>query len=201
MKLSRRLFGIALLGFGLAAQAAFAKLSLGEISAYVNGIQSAQSTFTQINSNGSQTTGQIYIKRPGKMRFEYDPPNKALVLASSGRLSVHDGRSNTRAKIYPLKKTPINVILERTVDFSKDALVVAHESKGAFTHVTLRDPKRPELGQAELIFSNSPVALRQWIITDRSNRRTTLLLDDLQKKSKLPNKLFRIENSATNNDN
>ena len=200
MKLSRRLFGMALLGFGLSTSVAWAKLSLADISAYVNDIKNAQSNFTQINSNGSQTTGQIFIKRPGKMRFEYDPPNKALVLASSGRLSVHDGRSNTKPKIYPLKKTPINIILERKVDFAKDDFVIAHEAKGAFTHVTLRDPKRPELGQAELIFSNSPVALRQWIITDRSNRRTTLLLDDLQKKSNLPNRLFRIEIPSTNND-
>ena len=198
MKLSRRFFGIVLLGIGLSANAAWAKLSLADISAYVNDIKNAQSNFTQINNNGSQTTGKIFIKRPGKMRFEYNPPNKALVLASSGRLSVHDGRSNTRPKIYPLKKTPINLILERTVDFSKDGWVIAHEEKGAFTHITLRDPKRPELGQAELIFSNSPVALRQWVITDRSNRRTTLLLEDLQKTGNLPNKLFRIDLPQTN---
>ena len=191
MKLSRFLPAMILCFF--AASPSWAKLSLEQISAYVNDIKGVKASFTQVNANGSQSTGQIYIKRPGKMRFEYDPPNQSLVLASSGKLAVYDENSNTPPKIYPLRRTPLILILERNVDFTKNGMIVSHEEKGQFTSVLLRDPRKPEMGTAELIFSNNPIALRQWVITDQSKRRTTLLLGDLQPQKNLPRKLFFID--------
>ena len=193
MHLNRRVFTTSLLAAPFLGTPAFAKLSLSDISAYVNDIKSVTANFTQINSKGQQATGKIYIKRPGRMRFEYDPPNGALVVAGNGRLTITDPKSKSATKVYPLRKTPLNIILERKVDFSKDALVQGHEARGEFTHLTLRDPKQPRMGTAELIFSNGPVSLRQWVITDPQNRETTLLLSNIQNAPKLSNKLFRIE--------
>ena len=62
------------------------KISLRDLSAYLNGIKTAQFEFSQINGDGSISEGKIYIKRPGRMRFEYNPPNNALVLASAGKV-------------------------------------------------------------------------------------------------------------------
>ena len=59
------------------------QLSLAQISAYLNGISTAKSDFTQINDDGSISTGTLYIRRPGRMRFEYDPPEQALVIAAA----------------------------------------------------------------------------------------------------------------------
>ena len=70
------------------------KLPLDAISAYLNTIQTAQSEFTQFNEDGSRSTGMLYIKRPGRARFEYAPPNSGVVIAGSGAVIIHDKKSN-----------------------------------------------------------------------------------------------------------
>ena len=71
------------------------QLTLPQISDYLNQLQTAQGGFTQVNGDGTLSTGQIYIKRPGRIRFEYNPPEESLVLATGGQLAIFDPRSNT----------------------------------------------------------------------------------------------------------
>ena len=82
----------------LAGQSALAdKLPLNAISAYLNDLKTAEGSFTQINDDGSISTGKLYIKRPGKMRFEYNAPDSALVVASvQCSLYLTDSKSNQR---------------------------------------------------------------------------------------------------------
>ena len=84
MKLAK-LALVTALASALAAPAWADKLSLNAISKYLNGLQTAKGAFTQINDDGTISTGTIYISRPGKIRFEYNPPEKTLVLSRSGR--------------------------------------------------------------------------------------------------------------------
>ena len=91
----------------LAFPALAEKLSLNEISAYLNSIQTATADFTQINDDGSIVKGRIYIQRPGRVRFEYAPPEKSLVMAGSGTVAVFDAKSNQPPEQYPLTKTPL----------------------------------------------------------------------------------------------
>jgi outer membrane lipoprotein-sorting protein len=82
------------------AMAAADIVPLSELSSYLNGINAAQSTFTQINADGTVTTGEFYIQRPGRARFEYDDDD-LLVIAGGGQLAIFDGRGNTTAEQYP----------------------------------------------------------------------------------------------------
>ena len=82
MRFLRTLPLVLIFGLSLPLAAAAQRLPLGQISAYLNALQTAQGEFTQINDDGSISTGQIYIKRPGKVRFEYNPPESALVVAT-----------------------------------------------------------------------------------------------------------------------
>ena len=72
------------------------KLSLNAISAYLNGIATAKTDFTQVNDDGSLSTGTLYLKRPGRVRFEYNPPEKLLVMAGGGQVAIFDGKSNIK---------------------------------------------------------------------------------------------------------
>ena len=118
--MDRRTF-LAAAAASLAATPALAdKLSLNAISQYLNGIQTATTDFTQVNDDGSLSTGKLSIKRPGRMRFDYNAPEKLLVMAGGGQVGIFDGKSNVKtAERYPLARTPLNLILERTVNLAE----------------------------------------------------------------------------------
>lgn len=163
----------------LAAPAWADKIPLADISAYLNGLTTAEAQFTQVNADGSKATGKLYIKRPGRMRFEY-ANDDTLVLASGGQVAIFDPKSNQIAEQYPLKRTPLNLILADKIDLGQAKMVVGHEEDGANTAVVAQDPEHPEYGSIRLLFSANPVALRQWVITDDTGQKTALILDQLK---------------------
>ncbi len=138
---------------------------LTALSRYLNDMDTAQGSFTQINADGSISTGTIYMHRPGRVRFEYQGDD-LLVIAGGQQVAIFDGRSNTRPETYPLSETPLNLILARNVDLARSGMVIGHEYDGTATRVLAQDPDRPEIGTIELVFTGDPVELRQWVITD-----------------------------------
>jgi outer membrane lipoprotein-sorting protein len=178
----------------LAGPAAAQKLSLNAISNYLNSFQTAAGEFTQINADGTISTGQIYIRRPGRVRFEYNPPDNSLVVAGGGTVAIFDGKSNTTAEQFPLRQTPLNLILERNVNLARKRMVVGHDSDGTSTSVVAQDPDHPEYGNIRLVFTANPTELRQWVITDGSGEQTTVILGALQKGINLQPSLFSIQN-------
>ncbi|WP_225028011.1 LolA family protein [Xinfangfangia pollutisoli] len=194
--MNRRTAFLAPLAFlALAPHAALAeKLSLSTLSKYLNSLGSAESDFTQVNADGTVSTGKIYIQRPGRVRFEYAPPDKSLVLASAGQVAIFDGKSNQPPEQYPLKRTPLNLILAENIDLGRAKMVVAHKSDATSTSVVAQDPEHPEYGTIELKFTADPVALRQWIITDDLGQQTTVILGALKTGGKYGTSLFSITN-------
>jgi outer membrane lipoprotein-sorting protein len=155
-------------------------LSLKDISAYINSIVTAETGFRQRNADGSRSEGRLIIQRPGRMRFEYAKPDRTLVLASGGQVAIFDAKSNQPPEQYPLKRTPLNLILAKKVDLGRARMVVDHGQEGEFTTVTARDPENPEYGTIKLFFSSNPIALREWIVTDEGGNRTQVTLGELQ---------------------
>jgi len=169
-----------------------APLSLKEISRYINSIETVQTAFRQENADGSRAKGTLYIKRPGRARFEYAPPDKSLVMVGGSQVAIFDAKSNQPPEQYPLKRTPLNLILARNVDLAKAKMVVGHRQVGDTTRVIAQDPEKPEYGTIELVFSNDPVALREWIITDDMGGETRVVLGDFQTGMSLSAFLFDI---------
>jgi len=180
----------------LALPAAAEKIPLNKLSDYLNSIGTAQTSFRQVNADGSIAKGMLYIKRPGRARFEYAPPDKSLVMAGGGQGGIFDAKSNQPPEQYPLKRTPLNLILAPKVDLARAKMVVGHRAEGETTRVVAQDPEKPEYGTIELVFSDKPVTLRQWIITDDTGNQTTVMLDDLQNNVKLSAFLFDINYEA-----
>ncbi|WP_417806619.1 LolA family protein [Thioclava sp.] len=178
------------LAFALPAMAE--KLSLNAISAYLNGIKTASADFTQVNSDGSIATGKLYLKRPGQARFQYNS-DKTLVLATANRVAIFDPKSNQPPEQYPLVKTPLNLILARNIDLNRNQMVTGYSTDGPKTLVTAQDPEHPEYGSIQLVFTASPVELRQWVITDQAGAKTTTILNNLQKGGDYPTSLFSID--------
>ncbi|CRL16283.1 LolA family protein [Phaeobacter italicus] len=180
------------LALTLCSSAAWAaeKLSLNEVSQYLNGITTAQAPFSQINDDGSLSTGKLYMHRPGKMRFEYDAPNSGVVIAGAGAVVIQDPKSNQPPETYPLKRTPLSLILARTVKLGQANMVVGHDFDGTSTIVRAQDPKNPEYGSIEMMFTDSPVELRKWVIHDGSGGKTTVILGGLETGVTLSSRLF-----------
>jgi outer membrane lipoprotein-sorting protein len=169
------------------------KIPLRDLSAYLNSITSAESDFSQINADGSISTGRIFIKRPGRVRFEYAPPDQSLVLASGGQVAIFDNKSNQPPEQYPLKRTPLNLILAEDVNLGRARMVQGHTADGTSTRVLAQDPDNPEYGTIELVFTDNPIALRQWVITDDLGQQTTVILGDLKAGGDLKSSLFSFE--------
>ncbi|AXI48700.1 cell envelope biogenesis protein LolA [Sulfitobacter sp. SK012] len=175
----------------LAALPALAqKLPLSDISTYLNAMKTAQGDFTQINDDGSISTGTIYIKRPGKVRFEYNAPESGLVVAANNTVVIADKKSNQPAETYPLNRTPLSIILANNVNLGQARMVTGHNFDGTATTVTAQDPDHPEYGSIQMKFTGSPVELRQWIINDGNGSQTTVVLGDLETGGNLSNALF-----------
>jgi outer membrane lipoprotein-sorting protein len=168
------------------------QLSLSEISGYLNQLQTAQGGFTQINVDGTLSTGTIYIKRPGRIRFEYAPPDSSMVIAGGGQVAVFDPRSNTGPDRYPLNQTPLSIILAANVDLDRADMVTGHTSDGTTTTVTAQDPDNPDYGSIQMVFTADPVELRQWIVTDNTASETTVILNDLVSGGQIGDRLFNI---------
>lgn len=166
------------------------KLPLGEISSYLNSMTTAQGDFTQINSDGTISTGTIYIKRPGRVRFEYNAPDTGLVIAGANTVVVYDTKSNQPPTTYPLSQTPLSIILARNVDLGQARMVTGHSFDGTATTVTAQDPKNPQYGNIQMKFTGPAPELRQWIINDGNGSQTTVVLGELKKGGNLSNNLF-----------
>lgn len=184
----------------LAATAAMAdKLPLGNISTYLNNLTTAKGEFTQINGDGTISTGTIYIKRPGRARFEYNAPDTGLVVAGSSTVVIFDTKSNQPPETYPLGRTPLSIILARDVNLSQAKMVTGHTFDGTATTVTAQDPKNPQYGNIQMKFTGPDPELRQWVINDGNGGQTTVVLGELEKGVNLSNTLFNVGSPGSNN--
>ncbi len=184
----------------LAAPGWAEKLPLAEISNYLNMLRTAEGEFTQINDDGTISTGDIIIKRPGRMRFEYNEPDETLVIAASGEVVIVDKRSNQLPEVYPLRRTPLSIILARTVDLGREAMVTGHTFDGTATVVEAQDPERPEIGRIQMLFTADPVELRQWVIKDGDGFTTTVILGALTTGRPIANSKFDVSTYRNTTD-
>ena len=175
----------------LAFPALAEKIPLNEISRYLNSLKTAQAAFTQVNPDGSVSTGQVFIHRPNRVRFE-DQGSKTLVLASAGQVAVYDGKTRGGPQQYPLSKTPLSLILAPNINLGKARMVTGYAERKNTTVVTAQDPQHPEYGNIQMVFTANPTQLRQWVVTDDAGKRTTVILGDMRTGVSIPPSKFVI---------
>ena len=160
---------------------------LRRISAYLNGIQTMTARFRQHSSGGGAASGSLWLARPGRMRFEYDPPSPILLIADRFYVYYVDKQLAEMSKVG-LKSTPAWFLLREPITF--DDLVVTRLERGANgLGITVVDPAEPDNGSLTMLFTNQP-ALRQWTIVDQQRKTTTVSLSDVQFGVALDPELF-----------
>ena len=207
MTLTRRRFA---LSFGALpfAGAAFAQGAAGlsaedkalvdRAVAYLQGLTEARGRFVQTDPRGATSQGELFLKRPGKARFAYDPPSGLLVVSDGGTVAVVDSKLKT-FDAYPLMATPLSLFLAKTIRLDRGVQVtrVARAADG-FT-ITARDGKKETAGQIALSFTDNPLALVGWTVTDAQSRMTQVRLQGLQRASGLEPSLFVLKDPRPKN--
>ena len=144
--------------------------------------------FRQVASGGGIATGQLWMARPGRMRFEYDPPNQILLLADMFYVYYIDKELVQMSKVG-LKSTPAWLLLRDPITFSD--LIVTRFERGANTiRLTVVEKAEPDNGSLTMVFSDNPLALQQWSIVDQQRKTTTVSLYDERFGMALDPKLF-----------
>lgn len=160
--------------------------------AYLQGLTNAKGRFIQTDARGGVAQGSFFLRRPGKARFEYDPPS-GLIMASDGALVAI---LNTRLKTYeayPLGMTPLSLFLAKEIRMDKGVAVsrVIRLVDG-FTLVAT-DARKKNSGQIAINFSDTPLALQGWTITDAQGQSTRIRLTDFAPTGPLDAGLFKLK--------
>ncbi len=132
---------------------------------YLNGISTLRSRFIQISSNGAYAEGEVLLKRPGKFRFDYDPPHPVLLIANGLSLLYYD-RELKQASYVPLWETPLWFLIREKVTLSDTTRVTRVEQNLGRLRVTLQDSDAEDHGQVILVFSDRPLSLKKWELVD-----------------------------------
>ena len=142
---------------------------------YLNDLSTLRARFIQISSNGAYAEGEMIVQRPGKMRFDYDPPHPVLIIANGLSLLFYD-REVKQASFLPLWETPLWFLIRERVTLSEDIVVSAVEQSPGALRITLTDKELSEAGSITLVFSDRPLELKKWEITDAQGILTQVSL-------------------------
>jgi outer membrane lipoprotein-sorting protein len=167
--------------------------SIDAISQYINSFKTLQGEFSQISPKGNLSRGVFYIQKPGKMRFEYAPPNPFLIVADGKWLTIKNVKKE-KGDQFPLSQTPLRLVLGNKIDILRDTDILGFEEQDGITSVTLED-KESTLGggQLTLVFDKTRNALQQWVVIDGKGRRTTVTLENVVAGVKPDPKLFVVK--------
>lgn len=144
-------------------------------TAYLQHLTTAKGRFSQTNPRGQTVTGTFVLQRPGKARFDYDPPSGLTIASDGHRVAVLDRRLKT-IQASPLGLTPLSLFLAKNISFDKRVTVAkVTRSAGAFT-VVARDARKQTQGQIALDFTDAPITLTGWTITDAGGGATRVRL-------------------------
>ena len=174
-----------------AALTARDRADVARIEAYLNGLRSLHARFLQVAPDGSTSQGQAWLVRPGRMRFQYDPPAPFLLVGGHGLLVFHDSQLRQTTNI-PLGSTPLGVLLQDNLKLSGDVTIVSFERGPGQIQVGLVRTRSPQDGTLTLAFSDPPLALRQWTVMDPQRHETRVTLFDVELGGSYPASLFEF---------
>ena len=176
------LFVLAGLLIGLQDAAALSELDMRDIQRverYLNAMKTARAKFVQIAPDGAFSEGQMALRRPGRVRFEYAPPSPILVISDGIWLIIYDAELDQVSQV-PMLETPLSILLDEEIRFGKRVIVDRVEREPGVLKLVLIDKKKVDDGSMTLVFTERPFTLRQWIVRDAHDREFSIYLNELE---------------------
>lgn len=170
------------------------------VEAYLNKLSTLKARFLQLSSNGAQAEGDVFVKRPGRMRIQYDPPMPVEIIATGTFLVYHD-KDLEQVTWLGLDSTPAGILLDEHVSLSGDVTVTGFERNANTLRVTVTKTDDPTMGSLTLVLSDKPLSLKKWTIVDAQGLLTTVALIDPRFGVPLSKDLFSFTNPYDEQDN
>jgi len=148
---------------------------LKTLSQAVQSTRTVRGGFVQTNPNGSRATGFYWLQRPGKVRFDYDPPSPLTLVADGKTVAIRDRALKTTDR-FSQNATPLSLVLKPRIDFAADARVSHVRRLGPQIAVTARDRKGEADGEITLVFDEKTRVIREWSIRDSAGQTTRVVL-------------------------
>lgn len=165
---------------------------VSKVTKYLNSFHNLEGHFVQVGPSGKYTSGRFFLSRPGRVRFEYEPPSPLLILADGTWVSIENRRLKT-SEHYPLSVTPLKIILAEEVNFLQDSAITHVFQGDKHITLTLHDKGSSENGQITLVFQTDEMMLKEWIVVDGQGFQTRISVSDLVTGIKQNPKLFFIK--------
>jgi outer membrane lipoprotein-sorting protein len=164
-----------------------------KVSAYLSSLQQLVGNFVQVGPDGRRVRGEFYIQKPGKIRFEYDPPSPIEIIADGQSVVVRDRKLATQ-DLYPLSQTPLRFLLSERIDLLRDTNVVAIRADDVFVTVVIEE-RQPVIGTSRLLMmlSAKDYQLKQWTVTDPQGYDTTVAVSNLDTSKRPDPGMFKID--------
>ncbi len=206
-----RISALGKVAFGLAVVAALTPLALpaaataqqapsagsaelAQVASYIKAVTSLTASFTQTDRNGQTLTGQLTLKQPGKIRFQYQKDVPLLIVGDGKSLTMIDYEVR-QVQRWPIGSSPLGALIDPSRDFTRFAKVV-QTGDPAILSVEAHDPKRPEFGTITLVFRRKASApagldLYGWVARDAQGNRTAVRLSDQKYNAPVADSAFR----------
>jgi outer membrane lipoprotein-sorting protein len=165
------------------------KADVARIEGYLNSLSTVKASFQQFTNSEGLAFGRIYLRRPGRLRVEYDPPSEILLVADGTLLSYYDSELNHIEQV-PLRLSPMWFLLRDNVKLGGDVTVTQFKRNSGNILIGLVQSDEPDAGSVQLEFGDKPLELRQWTITDSAGTQVRVGLYDAQFGVQLANELF-----------
>jgi len=186
----------ALLTFVLAATGgahAQAQAGVPEVERYVNSIRTLQARFVQSNPNGSVIQGTLYVRRPGRMRFEYDAPSKLKIVADGTQVTMWDPATRDFGQ-WPIGWTAASFLVKEPLQLSGDLTVQSTQREpSGLLALTMVQTRKPQEGKIIVRVSENPMQLRGWTIIDNRGNKVDVTLTGLRTGIQLAGSLFKYD--------
>ncbi len=170
------------------------------VKEYLNNLNSLEADFLQVSSDGDIKEGKIFLSIPGKLRISYKNPDNLLITSNGFWLTVQDKKLK-QTNNFPLNQTPINLFLNKKLNFNEDEFKIKFEKRSGIITLIFSDNQKLNSSMFKLIFTNTPLRLKKWVIIDEFNNETSVLLQNLVTGNKYPHILFFPEDFGEVNDN
>lgn len=176
------------------------RADLARAETYLNGITTMSAKFQQYSSTAGLAFGKIYVRRPGRLRVEYDPPVKVLIVADGLVVTYYDLELDQLNQV-PIGSSPLWFLLRDKVSFRHGVTVSGIDRQPGALHISVFESDSPEAGQIDLAFSDNPLELRQWTIVDQQGNQIRVGLQDVTFGGALANALFATPSKGMPSEN